>query len=249
MDFDWTTFVLEIINFLILVWILKRFLYQPILGVIAKRRADIEKSLSDALQINEEANELKHKNEQYSTEWEAKKEAAQAQLNAELVSIRESKLAELEIKMNEEVERRRVLDERNRHEFEQLMEEKGIAQGVAFTSKLLSRLASPELENRLFLVLMEDLQRLCEQDKHAIAAAAEEPGLQIKIQSAFLLDTNKREELTQLLQEVTEKTLPVVFNTNPELISGFQIDIGSWILHANFRDELKSFSGVLRHAG
>ncbi|MBX3616307.1 F0F1 ATP synthase subunit delta [Nitrosomonas sp.] len=249
MDFDWTTFVLEIINFLILVWILKRFLYQPVLSVVAKRRADIEKSLSDALQIKKEANELKHKNEQYLTEWEAKKEAAQEQLNAELASMRESKLAELEAKMNEEAERRRILDERNRHEFEQLMEEKGIAQGVAFTSKLLSRLASPELENRLFLILAEDLQKLRERDKHAIAAAAEEPGLQIKIQSAFLLDTNKREELTRLLQEMTGKILPIVFNTNPELISGFQINIGSWVLHANLRDELKSFSEVLQHAG
>lgn len=249
MNFDWTTFILEIINFLILVWILKRFLYQPILSVIARRRADIEKSLSDALQIKEEANELKHKNEQYLIEWEAKKEAAQARLSAELASIRESKLAELELKMNEEVERRRILVERNRHEFEQLMEEKGIAQGVAFTSKLLARLASPELENRLYIVLMEDLQGLREQDKHAIAVAAEEPGLQIKIQSAFPLDTSKCGELTRLLHDVTGKMLPVVFNTNSELISGFQIAIGSWILHANLREELKSFSEVVRHAG
>lgn len=249
MNFDWTTFVLEIINFLILVWILKRFLYQPVLGVIARRRTDIDKSLSDALQIRNEANELKAKNEQYLTEWEAKKEAAQAKLNAELASIRESKLAELETRINEEAERRRVLDERNRHEFERLMEEKGIAQGVAFTNKLLMRLASPELENRLYIVLMEDLQGLRQQDKHVIAVAAEEPGLQIKIQSTFPLDTSKREELTRSLHQVTGKTLPVVFNTNPELISGFQIDIGAWILHANLRDELKSFGGVLRHAG
>ncbi|PSJ18744.1 F0F1 ATP synthase subunit delta [Nitrosomonas supralitoralis] len=249
MDLDWTTFVLEIINFLILVWILKRFLYQPILGVIARRRADIDKSLSDALQIRNEANELKSKNEQYLAEWEAKKEAAQAQLNTELASIRESKLAELEIRVNEEAERRRVLAERNRHEFERSMEEKGIAQGVAFTSKLLSRLASPELENRLYIVLMEDLQGLSQHDKHEIAVAAEEPGLQIKIQSTFPLDTSKRGELTRSLHEVAGKALPVVFNTNPELISGFQIDIGAWILHANLRDELKSFGGVLRHAG
>ena len=38
MELSGSTFVLEIINFLILVWILKRFLYKPVLGVIAKRR-------------------------------------------------------------------------------------------------------------------------------------------------------------------------------------------------------------------
>ena len=41
-------FVLEIINFLVLVWILKRFLYKPVLDVIARRRAGIEKTLADA---------------------------------------------------------------------------------------------------------------------------------------------------------------------------------------------------------
>lgn len=41
MDFDWTTFILEIINFLILIWILKHFLYRPVLKVISERRSGI----------------------------------------------------------------------------------------------------------------------------------------------------------------------------------------------------------------
>ena len=48
MEMDWSTFILEIINFLILVWILKRFLYRPILEVIARRREGVEKTLSEA---------------------------------------------------------------------------------------------------------------------------------------------------------------------------------------------------------
>ena len=39
MQIDWTTFALEIINFLVLVWILKRFLYRPVLDTLARRRA------------------------------------------------------------------------------------------------------------------------------------------------------------------------------------------------------------------
>ena len=62
MEFDWTTFILEIINFLILVWILKRFLYRPVLGVVARRRAGIEKTLADARRIEAEAGELRQQN-------------------------------------------------------------------------------------------------------------------------------------------------------------------------------------------
>ncbi len=248
MDFDWTTFILEIVNFLILIWILKRFLYQPVLNIIARRREDIEKTLADAQRIETEANALKRKNEQYLAEWETKKETAQAKLSAELAALRESKLAELEIKITEEAERHRVLDERRRSDFQLLMEEKGIAQGAEFSSKLLSRLASSELEAKLYELLVEDLQDLREQDKHAVNEAAAEPGLHIKVQSAFSMDTRKRDELSQLLNKVTGRALPIEFHINPELISGFQIDIGPWILHANLRDELKFFCGALQHA-
>ena len=48
MELTWSTFILEIINFLILVWILKRFLYKPVMDAIAKRRASIEQSMQDA---------------------------------------------------------------------------------------------------------------------------------------------------------------------------------------------------------
>ncbi len=41
MPFDWATFGLEILNFLVLVWLLARFLYRPIIGAIAKRKAEI----------------------------------------------------------------------------------------------------------------------------------------------------------------------------------------------------------------
>jgi F-type H+-transporting ATPase subunit b len=35
-ELNWTTFVLEILNFLVLVWLLKHFFYQPVKGVIAR---------------------------------------------------------------------------------------------------------------------------------------------------------------------------------------------------------------------
>ena len=69
MEFDWTTFALEIINFLILVWILKRFLYRPVLDVIARRRAGVEKTLADAKRIEAEAGELKQRCECELAQW------------------------------------------------------------------------------------------------------------------------------------------------------------------------------------
>ncbi|MDV6344092.1 F0F1 ATP synthase subunit delta [Nitrosomonas sp. Is37] len=248
MNFDWTTFILEIINFLVLIWILKHFLYQPILDIIARRRADIEKTLADAHQTKAEADKLKQQHEKFLAEWEKEKEDAQVRLMAKLAAMRENKLAELNAKINEEAERRKVLDERAKREFERRMEEQGIAQGIAFTTKLFSRLASPQLEAGLYALLLEDLHGLSKENKRVITEATAVPELQIKVQSAFPLDENKQNELTHHLSDVAGRMLPIEFQVNPDLIAGFQIVIGSWILHANLRDELKFFSGSLQHA-
>jgi F-type H+-transporting ATPase subunit b len=248
-EFDWTTFTLEIINFLILVWILKRFLYRPVLDVIARRRAGIEKALADAKRIETEATGIKQQHERNLAEWGEEKEAAEANLLEELASERERRMAALDTEITEERQRRRVLDERHQHDFEHAVEGRAIAQGAAFSAKLLGRVATPELEGRLYTLLLEDLRNLRVEDKRAVAEAAATPGLQLKVQSAFNLDESKRAELARALAEAAGKTLPVEFRENPELVAGFQVSVGPWILHANLRDELKFFSGALRHAG
>lgn len=249
MDFDWSTFFLEIINFLILVWILKRFLYHPILGVIARRRATIEKAMADAKRVEAEVGELKQQSQRELAQWKEEKEAAQAHLREELAAERERLMAELETSIAEERERRRVLDERLQSDFKRAAEEQGIEQGAAFSAKLLSRVATPELDARLFTLLLEDLRSLPAEDKRALADATVMSGLQLKVQSAFALDAAKRDEFAQVLAEMAGKTLLVEYGENPELLAGFQVSIGPWILHANLRDELRFFSGALRHAG
>ena len=248
MEFDWTTFTLEIINFLILVWILKRFLYRPVLDVIARRRDGIEKTLADAQEIETQANLLKQQNEQHLAQWETEKEAAHAALLTELADLRENKMAALDTTIAEEAERRHVLDERRRREFERLIEEKGIALGAQFSAKLLSRLVSQELETKLYTLLLEDLQNLPTADKQVVIDSTATSEINIKVQSVFSLSKNEQDTLTEVLNTLTGKALPIAYSANPELIAGFQIDIGPWIMHANLRDELKFFSGALHHA-
>jgi len=246
-DFDWTTFILEIINFLILIWILKRFLYQPVLNIIDKRRAGIDQALADAKRIEEEAKALKQKNEQFQVAWENEKEAAHARLSAELAEIRERKLAELTLRIDEETERRKALDERRQNEYEKKIEDKAIEQGAAFAGTLLSRIASPELEAQLFTLLLEDLAMLDDEDKRVIAEAAISLATPVIVQSAFPLSSERRDALSMVLSGIIHKTPSVEFQCNDTLLAGIYIEIGPWILHANLRDELKFFSKPLQY--
>ena len=48
MLFDWFTFGAQTLNFLVLVWLMKRFLYKPILNAIDAREKRIALALADA---------------------------------------------------------------------------------------------------------------------------------------------------------------------------------------------------------
>ena len=66
---DWFTVGAQIINFLILVWLLKRFLYKPILHAIDAREKRIAAELADAAakqtEAQRERDEFQHKNEEF----------------------------------------------------------------------------------------------------------------------------------------------------------------------------------------
>ena len=84
MELNWTTVALEIVNFLVLVWILKRFLYRPVLQVIERRRADIETTLNEAREREETAQQLREQFENRLAAWQQDKLAAREELQREL---------------------------------------------------------------------------------------------------------------------------------------------------------------------
>src|SRR5476649_830687 len=66
---DWFTVGAQALNFLILVWLMRRFLYQPILAAIDTREKKIAAELADAAAKKAEAkqdrDEFQHKNEEF----------------------------------------------------------------------------------------------------------------------------------------------------------------------------------------
>ena len=84
---DWFTVIAQVVNFLILVWLLKRFLYKPILGAIDAREQRIAKELADADAKKEEAKkereEFQHKNEELDRQRAALLDKATEEVKAE----------------------------------------------------------------------------------------------------------------------------------------------------------------------
>lgn len=242
MELSWSTFLLEIINFLVLVWILKRFLYRPVLDVIARRRAGIDDKLAQAQQVQEDAETLKAKYEARMADWDRERQQARVKLEQELEQERSRQLEQLRRSLDKEREKARVADARRKTEAAREIEHQALQQSGEFATRLLSQAAGPELEARLLTLLLDNLKQLSPEQIAALQTTWGEPPQRMQITSAFPLNEQQRSQLEQGLRNVTELSLPVDYAEDRHLLAGLTITIGAWSLQVNLRGELKGFT-------
>lgn len=247
MELNWTTFTLEAINFLVLVWILKRFLYKPVLAAIAQRKAAIDKTVSDAQARQADAQALETQYRNRLADWEREKEQLRTAVLEEISQQRAQMMAALENSLTKERERAHVLEERQLKELRNRAATDGISKGVLFISRLLTRLASPELEKQLVGLVVEDLPLQPRDRLEAIRAASERADCRAKVITGFPLPPEEREAIVAKLREGTKDDIPVEFSEDNRLLAGLRIGIGPWVLQANLQDELRFFAQMAPH--
>ena len=138
MELNWSTFVLEIINFLVLIWILKRFIYKPVLNVITQRRLAIENQSTEAQRLHEEASSLKEQYQSRLGDWEQERQHARDVLNQELEVERARQMEALQATLAHEHEKTKAAEERRRIETVREIEHQALGQGAEFATRLLT---------------------------------------------------------------------------------------------------------------
>ena len=248
MELNWSTFVLEIINFLILVWILKWFFYQPVLEVIARRRAGIEKARADTQQLQDEAQALRNQYENRLTEWDKELRAAREQLAKDIEAEQAQRLQILSEELARERERSVIVEQRRLDNFQRQLEQTALNQGAQFATRLLSLTAGPQLQEKLLDLLLQQLDTLPAARLDDLRSDVGNAPDSIRVTSAFTLDNPARGRLEQALSACLGTQLPIQYQEDPELLAGVRITVGAWMLHANLKDELAAFARLAHDA-
>lgn len=244
MEINWSTFLLEILNFLVLVWILKRFLYQPVLDTVAKRRAAIEQTLASAQAAKAEAEALQAQYENRLAEWNEEREAARESLRREIAEERSRRHLTLEQDLEREREKVRVLDEKRRTDSLHKFQEIALAQGEQFVARLLSEFAGPALEQQLFEMALRQLDSLPVERLDAIRLACEEVPEAAEASTAYPLNEAHRRQLTDKLSGLLGLPVACHFKEDASLLAGLYVTLGPWVFQANLRDEIKGFAAA-----
>jgi len=249
LELDWSTFALEILNFLVLVWILKRFLYKPVLDVIGKRRAGIEKTLEDAKNLKAEAQGLQERYESRLADWDVERQKARDALAGEIEEERTKRMSELQTALEQEREKARVAEARRLEDLRRQTEQTALTHSARFVTRLLEQLSGPELEARLFDAMMKALVALPEGQVKALIGHTEPSPDGIVVTSAFPLSEEQRGRCRDTLMRAVQTDDPVTFEVDQVLLAGLRVTVGSWALGMNLRDELDGFTRLAHGNG
>ncbi len=242
MELNWTTFVLEIINFLVLVWILKRFLYRPVLAALKQRQDNIEQQLDEAAKLKAEGAELEQQYQGRMEDWELEKQQARETLNQEIQAHRVEKLEQLEQELTHQREKAAVIEQRHQTEAQQQYQHTSHQQGARFAASLLGKAAGPELELQLFDLLLQTFDQLNQEQLARLRDNCRSTENNISVTSAFALSETRKKQLQEKLSLLCEQSIELEYQQDPALIAGIRLIVGAWVLHLNIQDELKGFA-------
>jgi len=243
MQMDWTTFLLEIINFLVLVWLLRRFFYRPVLAVIDARQARVQAVGDEAAALRKEAGALKAQYETRLADWAGEREKARQQLEQELTQERSRRLDELKRSLADEEAKSHARLDAAAASREAALCRQATADAYAAAAAMLQRLASPALTARIAEAFAEDLATLPADDRETLrqAAAALADDETVEIASAHTLDAATQAAIRDALAQAAGRTLDIRFVEQTDLIGGLRAAVGQCRLDANLTDELAFF--------
>lgn len=238
--FSWSTFFVEIVNFLILIWLLTRFLYQPVLRTVAAREARIKSQLDEAREAQEKAKALTASYEGRLADWEREKAQLRESFDAALAVERVRREAELTASLRRQEESAAAVRRQQERDERLRLTRDAAADAARFGGRLLSRLVSPELERRLIDVTIEDLRGMSGEQHSAFRTLNGKPAGVIT--TRYPLGAAERETLTDALGATIGAKPQLTFKQDEALICGIRIELGSAVVDGNLATELSWFA-------
>ena len=241
MELSWSTFLIEIVNFAILMWLLTRFLYQPVLRAIEARRTAISQEMQRAQALQHSAQEQAERYASRLADWEREKAQLKDAFDRDLDAERERREADLARDLQQERDRAAAEAKAHAREQAEVLRAQADRSAAQFVADILDRVASAELERRLIDATLEDLRALSDAHRRTIARAFEGRPEAV-VTTRYPLDEAHRDAITDALATCLGKAPALRVAQDDGLVAGIRIDLGSITLQGNLAGELAWFA-------
>ena len=248
MSIEWNTVLFNIINFLILVWLLKKYLYKPITKAMDDREKAIQTRLKDA-DIREKEAEKEAENYRNKTR--------------DLEKIEEKLFQKAQIEADEEKEKllKKAQDDikEKQNQWEEQMQAERLALHhtvrdltaktlVHAVQNALSEMSEENLEERLADVFSRKIKTLDKDDLEKLKKN-QVSGKSIEIISSFDLPAKTKEAFEKSLSDILGKTVSKpAYKTDTNMLTGIELRVGTQSIGWGFEYYINNFEKELNKA-
>ena len=219
---DSFTIIAQIINFLILVYLLKRFLFNRIIKIMDERENQIMGRMQDADEAKEEARKELEEQRRIREELQQKWNEMLAQAKKDAQKKREELVRNARKKIDEEQKNWREAILKQRTAFLRDLRHLSCEQVCQISRKVLSDLASEKLENQLIENFLIQLKQLNKEEKADFIRFINKDERKIWVNSSFRLTQEKESEIRKTLEDIIDNQVEINFKVSPELICGIE---------------------------
>ncbi|HEY9039161.1 MAG TPA: F0F1 ATP synthase subunit B [Roseovarius sp.] len=220
MSIDWITVAAQIANFLVLVWLLKRFLYRPILDGIDARERQITERMEEAGRIRAQAREAEARHEAEIARLKAGREGVMREVRAEAEAERDALLAGARELLEAEQAARDAARKDEARRFAADLELRGASALVALLRKALNDLSGETLEERIVARAVDRLPAMAGDLAEAAGA-----GTDAIVTTQSPLPDELKTQLTRQIKDVLPD-MNVRFRTEPDQSPGLNLRVG-----------------------
>ena len=229
MQIDWVTVIAQILNFLVLVWLLNRVLYRPVTRALEDRAEAVRTRLSEAEEAREKAEAEEERLRAEREQLEAHREEKRAEIDESLEEHRREMTEQARAEIaGQRADWARQL-ERERESFLARLRERAGEALTRLLARALGDLADADLEARVAAVFARKLEHGAEETRTDLARAAEAAEQPPRIVSAFEPGEETRARLRAAARAAigAEAAERLVFETDPGLGCGIALEAGS----------------------
>jgi F-type H+-transporting ATPase subunit b len=245
---DWFTVAAQAVNFVVLVWLLRRFLYGPITRAMEERQRGIDEQIEATDRLRDEAaaegEQLRAERERFDAEREERERALREELDDE----RRAALAAAREEADQLRDRWRAAVERERDGFLQELRQEAGGQIIEVSRSALRELADEHLETRVIERFLLRLDQLDDDQRRTLEGAADGQDGPVEVRTAFEVPDALQGRITDTVRARLEQEHRVVFTEDPRLLCGIELRVGGYALAWSLEDHLDELEAVLAAA-
>ena len=231
------TLLLQVVNFVVLAWLLHRLLYKPVLALAAERQARIERAQADADRRAEEAEAMRGTLERRLAAVEGERDRVLAEGRATLAAEQQQARlqAREELAAAREAAHRQL--EAEREAALAALQRQAAAVAERLARRLLAETGGADADARLAERVCERLEELPEHELEGLLDASTSPQ-PVTVASASPLPESFQARLRERLNARLERPLAVNFQRDEDLLAGVELRFAHGALGATWRDAL-----------